>query len=441
LRRGSRVLTAETRERLRALIREIETRPVASVSRERPHEVADDIERVGAYAWETEEKPPDGYRQGGWTRRETAVGWCSERVRWYALDEDCGWQPLTELRLASADVLGLLAPNEQLETAGLEDLLFLDIETTGLSGAGACVFLVAIAAVRGDRLELRQYLAGSPAEEGALVEALLTDSGLTEGRRPVLVTYNGRGFDAPMLDARATMHRRRAGFDALPHLDLLPVARTLYRGTLQSLRLKYVESSIVGVTRPSADVDGAEVPAWYFRFLRSGDLRFIDPIASHNLIDVYSLAGLLARVAAVVRGRREPTAGERVGLARLLRVSGDRAGATRELCAALDELPPGLLRCRALGELGDLAKRSGDFALAERLWSELAATQSSEAVSAAIELAKYYEHRARDHAQAAVIAWSAYHRAERANATPRTLEAIAHRLRRLESRIGSAISL
>ncbi len=436
------MLTPETRDRLRALIREIESRPTKPLHRAPPHEESDAIERVGAYAWEVEEaRPPDGYREGGWVRRETSAGWCSERVRRYALAEDCGRQPLAELQHASADVLGLLARGESVESARLTDLLFLDIETTGLGGSGACVFLVAVGSIRDDVLELRQYLAGSPAEEGALLDALLNDAGLEEGRRPVLVTYNGRGFDAPMLDARATMHRRRAGFDALPQVDLLPVARTLYRGTLRSMRLKYVESAVVGVTRPSADVDGAEVPGWYFRFLRSGDLRFIDPIASHNLIDVLSLAGLLARTAAILAGHRRPTAGERVGLAKLLRADGDTARAEAQLRDALASLPRGELRSRALEDLAGLAKRRGDYAVAETLWTELASMPAPEGIRASIELAKYYEHRARDHARAAAMAQAAYHRAQRANATRRSLDAIAHRLRRLEARQAAAISL
>ncbi|MSP22325.1 MAG: hypothetical protein EXR66_04815 [Dehalococcoidia bacterium] len=163
---------------------------------------------------------------------------------------------------------------------------------------------------RGATLRMRQYLAESPAEEGLLLDALLSD--IRESiADPVLVTYNGRAFDAPMLDGRATLHRRRAGFASRRHIDMLPPARHLYKGWLPSCRLAEVEAHILGVTRPSADVDGAEVPAWYFRFLRSGDMRFVEPIASHNLLDVLSLAALLGRGP---RSSRTPSAPRHLAL-------------------------------------------------------------------------------------------------------------------------------
>ena len=89
------------------------------------------------------------------------------------------------------------------------------------------------------------------------------DAGLAggaAGEPPVLVTYNGRAFDAPVLDGRATMHRRRAGFDALRHVDMLMPARRLYRGWLPSCRLADVEAQVLGLTRPAGEVEGAETP-------------------------------------------------------------------------------------------------------------------------------------------------------------------------------------
>src|SRR5690606_26752386 len=151
-------------------------------------------------------------------RRETSNGpcWVIEVV--YPLDHEVGRQPLHEVAHVSPETYALLAPNEGAEEAALSDLLFIDIESTGLGGAGAMAFLVATG-----RLEvregvqafvLRQYLATSPPEEGGVLAALLEDADVA-GVDPVLVSYNGRAFDAPMLDGRATMHRLRAGFDAL----------------------------------------------------------------------------------------------------------------------------------------------------------------------------------------------------------------------------------
>ncbi|MCC6238206.1 MAG: ribonuclease H-like domain-containing protein, partial [Dehalococcoidia bacterium] len=271
--------------------------------------------------------------------------------------------------------------------------------------------------------------------EAALLEALVEDVHASIPR-PILVTYNGRTFDAPMLDARATMHRRRFGFDSLPHVDVLPPARTLYRGWLPRCRLLDVESRILGVTRPSADVDGAEVPAWYFRYLRSGDMRFVEPIASHNLLDVLSLAALTGRIAALVRGDEEPLGAEALGTARLLsRRAPDRAIALLEAVAPRD-VPR---RADLVWLLAALLKRQGLHDRAVPLWQELADSPGPWSVRALEELAKFCEHRSRDLAGAMEHVDQALTRiasdASRLDADDRAVAAFHHRRQRLTWRL------
>jgi hypothetical protein len=369
------------------------------------------------------------------------------REQWFPLDEHVvGTQPLASLRHSGPAELPLLTPDlagEGSEAGDAGDLLarlfFLDIETTGLGGAGAMVFLVAVAHLEGDALRLRQYLAESPAEEAALLDALLEDMNAALPD-PILVTYNGRTFDAPVLDGRATMHRRRAGFESLPHLDALAPARTLYRGWLPSCRLVDVESRILGVTRPSADVDGAEVPAWYFRFLRSGDMRFVSPIASHNLLDVLSLAALTGRLVALLRGVETPRGAEALGLARLLaRRQPERAIAHLE--AMVEQQTP--LRDELLWLLSLLLKRHGAGERALPHWQELAAGRGAWSLRALEELAKYYEHRARDFSEAARHvddALDGLARSHPAPAAERWRQAFHHRRQRLTSRMDRARS-
>lgn len=424
------LLQSETRERLRALIREIEARPTPA----RP--TIEVLTRAStAHPWP------------GAVRRETASGWLTYREEHFDLDGHAvGSQALSALRHAKGQGLGLLSNDAGLEDAALEDLLFLDIETTGLGGAGAMVFLVGVAHVEGATLRMRQYLAESPAEEGPLLDALLGDmrAALPD---PVLVTYNGRAFDAPMLDGRATLHRRRAGFESLRHIDMLPPARQLYRGWLPSCRLAEVESRVLGVTRPSADVDGAEVPAWYFRFLRSGDMRFVQPIASHNLLDVLSLAALLGRVAAFLEDVERPVGHEALGLGRLL---GRRAPAraTQAYEDALADLEDEPARLEALWRLSILHKRHGPVEDAARCWRELADQPGPWSLRAHEELAKFLEHRARDLVGATAVVEGALARLEgiggiAVGASPqvsggeRWRQAFRHRLDRLTSRVAS----
>ena len=376
----------------------------------------------------------------GAARREVTSGWLTYREERFDLDTHAvGAQPLTSLRHASGDVLGFLSRDTEAAGGAIEDLLFLDIETTGLGGAGAMVFLVGVAHLKGSTLLMRQYLAESPAEEGSLLDALLGDirAALPD---PVLVTYNGRAFDAPMLDGRATLHRRRAGFESLRHIDMLPPARQLYRGWLPSCRLAEVESRVLGVTRPSADVEGAEVPAWYFRFLHSGDMRFVAPIASHNLLDVLSVVALLGRVASFLEGAEWPQAHEALGLGRLL---GQRAPARamRAYEGAIADIGEAPARLEALWRLSLLHKRHGAVEDAARCWGELAGQPSPWSLRAHEELAKFFEHRARDLPSAAAVVHGALARldtgASNRSNSDRWRRALSHRLDRLTSRLGT----
>lgn len=438
------MLRAETRDRLRLLIREIETKPPREAAV--PVAPAREVER-----WDGEDPrglvdgDPAGERLtadrvlADSTRRETAEGVCTYVERRYELDYLVGSQSLRELA-AIEGALGVISPDAGADSATLEELVFLDIETTGLSGAGAIAFLVATGRVKGGAFVLRQYLAESPAEEGALLDALLADVALADD--PVLVTYNGRAFDAPVLDGRATLHRRRAGFEALRHVDLLMPARKMYRGWLASCRLATVESEVMGLTRPSADVDGAEVPAWYFRFLRLGDMRYIEPIASHNAIDVLSLAALTGRLAALTSGARAPEGGESLGLARLLAAAGDEPGARGWLEAASRELPLGAARREALMRLGLMHRRAARHDLAEPLWWELASTPGLWSLHAHEELAKFYEHRQRDFARASDVVERALAGAGASAGVsgilPRAEQSLRYRLARLTSRMERA---
>ncbi|MEX2373009.1 MAG: ribonuclease H-like domain-containing protein, partial [Dehalococcoidia bacterium] len=314
-------------------------------------------------------------------RRETDAGACTVIEVTYGLDHLVGEQPLRDIAHVSPETYALLAPHEGVEDVALGELLFLDIESTGLGGAGAMAFLVAtgrfeeragIDGSAGPAFVLRQYLATSPPEEGAVLAALLEDADV-RGGEPVLVTYNGRGFDAPMLDGRATMHRQRAGFDALRHVDLLAPMRTGLRGAMESCRLCVVETDVLGLTRPPGEVSGADVPGWYFRFLRSRDARLLAPIVEHNALDVVSLAAILARFGALLAEQRAPAPLDSVALGRLHAARGDHERAAAHLERAVAVLPPCGARDDTLLRLATAHRRSGRRDLAVPLWQEAAA--------------------------------------------------------------------
>ena len=432
------VTDAATRERLRALIREIDTRsprpapPPAFVPRVPgaaevyPHEDMRPVTPRGL--------PVPLESMPGARLRVTASGTCVVRevrrplaapAHLVATGEafDLGELP----RMVGAPLVRL-APDAELEDAALEDLLFLDIETTGLGGSGAMVFLVTTGQLIADGFRIRQYLAPSPAEEGDLLTQLATDSGVRE-TRPVLATYNGRVFDAPMLDQRSTMHRMRGGYEALTQLDVLSPMRHGFRTTLPSCRLSAVEYDLLQVTRPPDEVGGAEIPGWYFRFVRGGDHRYLEPLITHNAIDVLSLAALTARLAAVVAGTVEATGVEQLAAGRLWLRAGDFSRAERHLSAAIDALEDGWVYEQALLTLALLHKRAGRRELAAPLWARVVERPQGPALPTLIELAKYHEHATRDYAAALSVV-------ERAIASVGCDAALLHRRSRLLRRLG-----
>lgn len=178
--------------------------------------------------------------------------------------------------------------------SGLPPGAYFDTETTGLStGAGTVIFLAGIARVDGDRIHARQYLLPDFPYEPPLLRAVARDLAAS----PRIVTYNGRGFDLPMLAARLTFHGLFREQGTLPdtHDDLLPDARRLFRRPLGGARLADVEAGVLGVRRAS-DCPGSEVPTRYFGYLRGGSPDILAEVLDHNFQDIVSLALLEAEL-------------------------------------------------------------------------------------------------------------------------------------------------
>ena len=167
-------------------------------------------------------------------------------------------------------------------------MLFLDIETCGLQSAP--VFLVGLCHVGERNLILRQLFARDYAEERSLIAEVERIAGSFD----FLITYNGKSFDIPYLRDRAAHHRLR--FDvALPHLDLLWMARRRWRGQLPNCRLKTLEWH-VRRRRRAGDVEGSEIPGIYHEYVKHGQPHRLLPIFHHNLLDLVAMAELLPKL-------------------------------------------------------------------------------------------------------------------------------------------------
>jgi uncharacterized protein YprB with RNaseH-like and TPR domain len=179
----------------------------------------------------------------------------------------------------------------------LESYAFLDTETSGLAGGtGTYAFLVGVGRFLDGEFRLEQFFMRDPSEEAALLE------GLAAYLAPVkaLVTFNGKAFDAPILQTRYLLHSIPAPFIDFAHLDLLPLARRLWRDRLPSRALKYLEENLLSAPRTVEEVPGYEIPYLYFDYLRSGDARPLKGVFYHNAMDVVAMAALLTHVTAIL---------------------------------------------------------------------------------------------------------------------------------------------
>jgi len=195
------------------------------------------------------------------------------------------------------------------------DLLFIDLETTGLAGgAGTYAFLVGCAWFDGGRFRIRQFFLSSFTAERALLEAVgeVADSAGT------VVSYNGKSFDLPLIETRFVLHRLETPFAGMPHIDMLHPARRMWRGVDAACRLSTLEESLCGYVR-EGDVAGFEIPARYFHYVHAGDARPLAAVFEHNRLDLLSLALVTARAAQLLdegaAGAR--TAREALGMGRL----------------------------------------------------------------------------------------------------------------------------
>jgi len=334
-------------------------------------------------------------------------------------------------------------------------LVCLDTETTGLgTAAGTLAFLVGLGWWEGDRFRQVQLLCPDHADEPALLAAV--DAAIPPDAW--LVTYNGRGFDWPLLVTRFRLVRRSAPVHA-GMLDLLPHVRRLFRHRLGDARLATVERELLGVRR-DGDVGGWEIPERYLAFVRGGSAAPLAPVVTHNAEDVRSLGRLLVhldqRYADPDRRRLAP-AGDLVALAR---------GYTRErrhgaALGCLDEADAGwrpsamgsaawpfgapapaaptVSRERIRAERARTLRRLGRPADAASAWEAIATAGGAGTARAWVEVAKIREHALADHAGALAATAAAERAAERSRLIgmpdPALEPALAHRRRRLGARL------
>jgi uncharacterized protein YprB with RNaseH-like and TPR domain len=326
------------------------------------------------------------------------------------------WYSSPEMCAPDAGVLRLLLPARKrvtpraaersvAEAADPAQWLFLDTETTGLAGGtGTYAFLVGLAWWDAGGLHVEQFFMRDHAEE----HSVLTEIARHLRARSVLVTFNGKSFDWPLLETRFRMTRAIPVPMLAAHLDLLHPARQLWRLELGSVRLAELERRVLGAETlgwsRQYDIDSSRIPEYYFDYLRGGPAEPLVGVFLHNRMDLRGLAALAGRIFRTLTQPEaiEPkveTALELYGISSMLNRRGESVRARglyeRALAAGLPESAD----LRARHELARLVKREGDFGYAAELWRGIAEASHS-SFEACEQLCIHYERRVGDLAEA-----------------------------------------
>jgi len=310
------------------------------------------------------------------------------------------------------DALRLLMPGAPEAVADPARWLFLDTETTGLAGgSGTYAFLVGIAWWEGGGLEIEQFFMREYSEERSLLFALAERI----AERPVLVTFNGKSFDWPLLETRYRMSRKLPPPVPRAHLDFLHPARNLWRLRLGSVRLSELERHVLGWER-GVDMLSGLIPQIYFDYLRGGPPDRLVPVFHHNQMDLRGLAALSSRILSLFSDAENlgQDGLELFGVSRVCEKRGENTRARKLYEKSIASVLPSETDRAARRSLARLAKREGDFNLACDLW-EGALGNSRHGYEAYEQLAIYYEHNARNPEQARQVVRRAIDELRRAN--------------------------
>jgi uncharacterized protein YprB with RNaseH-like and TPR domain len=325
--------------------------------------------------------------------------------------------------------------------------LFLDTETTGLAGGtGTYAFLIGLAWWDAGALQVEQFFMRDFGEEHAILHELAARI----AERPVLVTFNGKSFDWPLLENRFTMTRSIPVPRLAAHLDLLHPARALWKLRLGSVRLVELERHVLDASRlgwhRQDDVLAALIPQRYFDYLRGGPAEPLAAVVRHNQMDLRGLAALVGKIDELLTSDndREVESLDLFGLSRFLQRRGDRQRAHSACSQAIDLGLPKEYDGQARRDLALLAKRRGEHDKAAALWHQLVKDERNGA-HACEQLAVYYERRRKNFQRALEFAQLGLAKVRRARELfldrhgaqggGRTEQRLADRIARLQLRI------
>jgi uncharacterized protein YprB with RNaseH-like and TPR domain len=321
----------------------------------------------------------------------------------------------------------LITRDERLKDIDFTRTLFLDTETTGLSGGtGTYAFMVGVGSFQGGAFTVQQLFMRNHSEEKAM---LLLLGELLDGY-DFLVTFNGRNFDIPLLETRFILSRFSAPFGKKPNYDLLFPSRRIWRRSCDNCRLATLEAQLLDINR-EGDIPSELIPYHYFDFVRTGNAEKISRVFYHNRVDILSMVILAHRIHSTYH---DPLAFhsrggiEHMALGKLFMEHGMIEKATGCLEEAL-KLCDEPFQWEAMRVLSLAYKRRGLWERSAALWEDMISWDGGRSPFPYVELAKHYEHRVKNYPKAREMVRRAFEMVDWVGLSEK--EALLHRERRV----------
>jgi len=334
----------------------------------------------------------------------TPYGPCLYREKKFPLNTSLGDYALTDISRYFSRKLNSLVfkSNEIQDNIQLKQSLFFDTETTGLAGgAGTYIFLVGLGFFEDDSFCIRQYFMSDYNEEEALLWAV---NQLFARDFKLLVTYNGKCYDFPLINTRFIMTRLPLNLPDPYHLDLLYPVRRIWKKRLQDCSLGNIERKILNINR-GEDIPGYLIPHVYFSYLQNRDARPLKAIFEHNLQDVLSMVVLAGKIGQTLNNPFQ--AGNKgidlYSIGKIYEKNKDYEYSSRCYEMALQHDLSDDESLEIMGICSFSYKKQNKWEEAIKIWQEIINIKNEFIYYPYEELAKYYEHQLKDYSKARII--------------------------------------
>lgn len=310
----------------------------------------------------------------------------------YPVEYTHGRVKLSELK--NGNLISRWAKTLSLDGKNSNTLVFIDTETTSLSGgAGTFVFMMGIGFQTTGGFTVRQFFLESPSDETAFLAEIESQVGGFSG----LVSFNGKSFDIPMLNSRFTINNLPSPFSGYPHIDLLPLARRLWKYRLPRRNLGTLEMEILGFRRSQDEIPGWMVPEIYIDYLRNQNPSPLAGVFYHNAVDILSLAALYFHLSDLLQTCDPNSIDEGLDMMALGNLYRDLKNYDLAIILyenSLHKKLPQDFYITTMLEYAQICKRNGNYDQACDLWKK---AEMKKDLTSSEELSKYYEHHEKNY--------------------------------------------